>query len=122
MKIQKIIYWVSTLFVCGVFLFSATMYFTKYSMVEGFFKALNHPTYLIYPLASLKIIGVIVILLRKNNWLTEWAYAGFFFNAILASAAHFNANHDIGLSYFVIPFILVSYFLGKKVRGNVINN
>lgn len=77
---------------------------------------LNHPTYLIYPLASLKVFGVIVILFRKNSWFTEWAYAGFFFNAILASAAHYNADHGIGLSYVVIPLILVSYFLGKKVR------
>ncbi|WP_290699816.1 DoxX family protein [Lacinutrix sp.] len=116
MKIKKIIYWIVTLGVCGVFLYSANMYFTNYEMVQGFFKMLNHPSYLVYPLATLKVIGVIIILWRKSNWLTEWAYAGFFFNAILASVAHYNAGHDIGLSYFVIPLILTSYFLGKKVR------
>ncbi|AUC83044.1 DoxX family protein [Lacinutrix sp. Bg11-31] len=116
MSIKKIIYWIATIGVCGIFLFSAGMYFTKYEMVKGFFEVLNHPTYLVYPLATLKIIGVIMILLRKNSWLTEWAYAGFFFNAILASAAHYNAGHEIGLSYVVIPLILISYFLGKVVR------
>ena len=116
MKIKKVIYWITTLGVCGIFLFSATMYFAKYDMVKDFFEMLNHPTYIIYPLASLKVLGVIMILLRKNSWLTEWAYAGFFFNAVLASAAHFNADHGFGLSYIVIPLILISYFLGKVVR------
>ena len=116
MTIKKIIYWIATLGVCGIFLFSAAMYFTKYDMVTGFFEMLNHPSYLVYPLATLKIIGVSMILWRKSNWLTEWAYAGFFFNAVLASAAHYNAGHDIGLSYVVIPLILISYFLGKTVR------
>ncbi|WP_055447374.1 DoxX family protein [Lacinutrix mariniflava] len=116
MTIKKIIYWIATLGVCGIFLFSAAMYFTEYDMVKGFFEMLNHPSYLVYPLATLKIIGVSMILWRKSNWLTEWAYAGFFFNAVLASAAHYNAGHDIGLSYVVIPLILISYFLGKTVR------
>ncbi|WP_034060533.1 DoxX family protein [Lacinutrix jangbogonensis] len=122
MKIQKIIYWTATLGVCSVFLFSASMYFAKYDMVKGFFEALNHPTYIIYPLATLKIVGVIMILWRKNSWLTEWAYAGFFFNAILASAAHYNADHDIGLSFVAIPLILISYFLGKVERPIISTN
>lgn len=122
MKIKNIIYWIATLSVCGIFLFSANMYFTKPEMVKGFFKMLNHPAYLVYPLATLKVIGVIIILWRKSNWLTEWAYAGFFFNAILASAAHYNAGHSIGLSFVVMPLILMSYFLGKMVRPIKTNN
>lgn len=122
MNIKKIIYWIATIGVCGIFLFSAGMYFTKYEMVKGFFEVLNHPTYLVYPLATLKIIGVAMILWRKSSWLTEWAYAGFFFNAILASTAHYNAGHEIGLSYVVIPLILISYFLGKVERPIKANN
>lgn len=118
MQIKKIIYWVATLALCGIFLYSAGMYFTKYEMVKGFFESLNYPTYIIYPLATLKIIGVIMILWRKSSWLTEWVYAGFFFDAILASAAHFYAGHGVGLSYVVIPLVLISYFLGKRVRKN----
>jgi len=58
------------------------------------------------------------VLWRKSAWLTEWAYAGFFFDLILASAAHHYAGHTIGLSVFAIPLILASYFLGKTVRTN----
>lgn len=122
MIIKKTIYWIATLGVCGIFLFSAAMYFTKYDMVKSFFEALNHPTYIVYPLATLKVFGVIMILLRKSSWLTEWAYAGFFFNAVLASAAHYNAGHEIGLSFIVIPLILISYFLGKSARPIMVNN
>lgn len=118
MDIKKIIYWIATLAVSGIFLFSASMYFTKYNMVKGFFEMLNYPSYIIYPLAVLKVLGVIMILWRKSNWLTEWAYAGFFFDAVLATAAHENSGHGFGLSHIAIPVILISYFLGKTVREN----
>jgi uncharacterized membrane protein YgdD (TMEM256/DUF423 family) len=40
MNVNKIIYWISTTIFCGIILFSATMYFTKYDMVKGFFPVL----------------------------------------------------------------------------------
>ena len=85
-------------------------------MVKGFFESFNYPTYIVIPLAVAKILGVIMILWRYSKWLTEWAYAGFFFDLVLASFAHHMADHPIGLSYYAIPILLVSYFLGKDVR------
>lgn len=61
-------------------------------MVKGFFKSLGYPTYLIYPLAIAKCLGVIAIISKKSRLLKEWAYAGFFFDVILAASAHFYAN------------------------------
>ena len=122
MKKNKIIYYVATGLFTLLMLLSVGMYvFNNEEIVAGF-TSFGYPTYIIYPLAIAKILGLIALWFFQKKTIVEWAYAGFFFNAILASASHFNANHDIGLSYFVIPFILVSYFLGKKVRGNVINN
>ena len=92
MNVNKIIYWASTAIFCGIMLFSGTMYFTKYDMVKGFFETLGYPTYLIYPLATAKILGVIAILTKKSNILKEWAYAGFFFDATLAAMAHWSAK------------------------------
>jgi hypothetical protein len=86
-------------------------------MVKGFFEGFNHPTYIVIPLAIVKLIGVVTILWRPNNWLTEWAYAGFFFNLILATAAHHYAGHGIlGYSLFGLIAIFPSYFLGKYIR------
>lgn len=88
MKKDKIIYWIATAFMCLVFMFSAGMYLLANEMASGFFVNLGFPTWLIYPLAALKILGVIAILTKKSKFLKELAYAGFFFDASLALAAH----------------------------------
>ena len=118
MKITKIIYWVATTLLSVLFLYSAQMYFFNTEMVKGFFEYLNYPTYIVIPLAIVKVIGVIMILWRKSNWLTEWAYAGFFFDLVLATAAHQVAGDSIWLSVIGIPILLISYVFGKKVRPN----
>jgi len=61
--------------------------------------------------------GVVVILLRPKVWLTEWAYAGFFFDLILATAAHHFADHPLGLSFYTVPILFISYFLGNYIRA-----
>jgi len=86
MKINKVLYWICTILLCILMVYSAFMYFTKTEMVKAFFENFNYPTYIVIPLAILKILGVIMILWRKIAWLTEWAYAGFFFDLILATA------------------------------------
>ncbi len=115
-KTKKIIYWVSTVLLCLIFLFSASMYFMKTEMVRGYFEMLHYPRYLVYPLATIKILGVIAVLGNKSKLLKEWAYAGFFFDAVLAAAAHFNAN-DGGemMSIAAIILVIISrYFWDKK--------
>ena len=68
-------------------------------------------------LAVAKILGIIMILCRKSQWLTEWAYAGFFFDLILATWAHHNAGHGvIGFSLYALIALFPSYFLGKYLR------
>jgi len=88
MKSKKALYWISTALMCGLFLFSAMMYFTQYEMVQGFFEHLGFPIWIIYPLATLKVLAVLAILTNQIKILSEWAYAGFFFDAVLATAAH----------------------------------
>ncbi len=117
MKIQKAIYWISTLLLCGIMLFSATMYFTKTEMIEGFFESFNYPSYIVIPLAVAKVLAIIMILWRKSAWLTEWAYAGLFFDMVLATTAHLHAN-DGGATLALIGLLslTLSYFFGKEVR------
>lgn len=116
MQLKTTVYWISTILLCAVFLYSAQMYFLNTEMVKGFFESFNYPTYIVIPLAVVKVLGVIAILWRKSNWLTEWAYAGFLFDLVLATYAHQNAGHPIGLSVYAIPVLFISYFLGKVVR------
>lgn len=117
MLTKKVIYWLTTAVLCGIMLYSAQMYFRNTEMVKGFFESFNYPTYFVIPLAVLKVLGVIMILLRKSQWLTEWAYAGFFFDLVLATAAHDYAGHDIlGFSVYALIALFPSYFLGKYIR------
>ena len=117
MLTKKVIYWLSTAVLCGIMLYSAQMYFRNTEMVKGFFESFNYPTYFVIPLAVLKVLGVIMILWRKSQWLTEWAYAGFFFDLALAYMAHYHSND--GQEMFALIALIVifpSYFLGKYIR------
>ena len=116
MKTQKIIYWIATAILCAIMLYSAFMYLTKTEMVRGFFESFNYPRYIVIPLAIAKILAVLSILSNRITWLKEWAFAGIFFDLILASVAHHYAGHGIGLSVYAIVALFTSYFLGKKVR------
>ncbi len=117
MKTQKIIYWITTGLLCLVMLYSASMYITQTEMVKDMFKSFGYPTYIVIPLAIAKILGLIAILWNKVKWLKEWAYAGFFFDFVLAFFAHkmINDGEEIA-SMVALIVLLISYFLGKKVR------
>jgi len=117
MKTQKVIYWIATILLSLLVLFSAGMYFFNHGEIVKAFTALGFPMYIIYPLAVLKIVGLIVILTNMGGKLKEWAYAGFFFNFVLAFFAHIMvADGEQFGALMALVFLLTSYFLGKKVR------
>lgn len=100
---------------CALFLFSAMMYLTRPEEVKGFFQSLNYPTYLVYPLAIAKILGIIAVLTNKSKLLKEWAYAGFFFDAVLATMAHLDAKDGSEMMAIVaIILVIVSRLFWKK--------
>lgn len=120
MKLNKIVYWVATAIMCLIFLFSAWMYLTKYEMVKGFYAELQFPAWIIYPSAIAKILGVVAVVSRWSKLLKEWAYAGFFFDALLATAAHHYAGHGIvGMSLLALVMIVLSrYFEDRAFAEN----
>ncbi|MEL6917104.1 MAG: DoxX family protein, partial [Bacteroidota bacterium] len=64
-----------------------------------------------------KILGLLAIWGNFSKWLREWAYAGFFFNTVLAFFAHYISDgRDFELVLVAIAAVLVSYFTGKTVR------
>lgn len=117
MRVKQIIYWFCTIALCLIFLYSAQLYLFNLEMMKGYFENLNYPSYIVLPLAIVKVLGVVMVLWRKNKWLTEWAYAGFFFDLVLAITAHYFAGHGIfGVSFYGLLVIFPSYFLGKTLR------
>ncbi len=116
MKLQTIMYWVTTGALCLIMLFSVGMYFTKTEMVKGFFEHFGYPTYLVIPLAVTKLTGVIAVLQNRIQWIKEWAYAGFFFNLVLASLAHAHVGDKPGASVVGLICLIGSYVLYKRMR------
>ena len=113
-KVAKIAYWVVTMMMCILFAYSASMYFTNTEAVKGYFEALNYPTYVVIPLAIAKVLGIMAIISNASKVLSEWAYAGFFFDVILATAAHYYAGHGlVGYSFWGIFLVLASRILWK---------
>jgi len=53
-----------------------------------------------------KILGLIAIWTKLSGMLTEWAYAGFFFDVILALVAHLDANDGAHL-FAMVGLVLV---------------
>ena len=112
----RIIYYVSTGLLTLLMLFSASMYLFNTEMIKEAFTALNYPTYLIYPLAIAKLLGLVAIWTRRSSTLYEWAYAGFFFDTLLAAAAHMvMQDGSQGAAIVGIVLVLVSYWASKRV-------
>jgi DoxX-like family len=63
-----------------------------------------------------KILGAIAILTRQSPKLTEWAYAGFAFDFLGATASHLLAGDSAHAPVPFIFFVLLmgSYFLWNK--------
>ncbi len=118
MKNHKIIYWIATGIVCFLFFAGGMMYFFNYEHAHNFFVSLGFPTWLIYPLAILKILGAIAILSRKSLFLKELAYAGFLYDAILALVAHLIVNDgEYTPAILAILFTLISWRYDRLYFG-----
>lgn len=114
---MKYAYWIITGLLCLMLTVSAGFYIFQNAEVASEFVKLGFPTWVIYPLAVAKISAVAVILLRKNRVLVEWAYAGLFFNILLAAIAHITiADGEQWSAVVALILLMSSYFLGKKVR------
>lgn len=117
MKKNKIIYYIATGLLTLLMLFSVSMYFFKYDDVASMFTNFGYPTYIIYPYAIAKLLGLFAIWNPNFKVLKEWAYAGFFFAFILAFFAHYmigDGEQTAALIAFVL--LVVSYIFNKKIN------
>ena len=116
MKTTKIVYWVTTGLFSLLMVMSAMMYFFNYEEVSKTFEGLGYPSYIVYPLAVAKLLGVVAIWTKRSQTLKEWAYAGFFYDTLLASSAHLVVNDgQAGPALVAMVLVLVSYWSEKKV-------
>ena len=119
MNLNKIIYWIATGLFTVLMLFSVSNYFFNNATIREAFTGFGYPTYIISPLAIAKLLGLVAILSRKSELLKEWAYAGFFYNVVLAFFAHvmINDNQQWG-ALAAMVLLLTSYFFQRRAFAN----
>ena len=117
MKALKITYYIATGLLTLLMLFSAGMYFFNYAEVAEMFTNFGYPTYIIYPYAIAKLLGLIVVWFVANKTIKEWAYAGFFFAFIFAFFAHVMISDGEQEGAIVAMVLLItSYISSKKIK------
>ena len=117
-KSVKITYWAATGLVALVYLGGATFYITAHDMVAGMYEGLlKYPTYIIWPLAILKIVAAVVILWRPSTFLSDFAYAAMFWHLLLAASAHMAAG-DPGWPPAIVALaaLIISFLTQNRVR------
>jgi len=114
-KRNKLIFRIALGLVTALMLMSSSMYFFKHDMVSDTFTKLGYPTYIIYPLAIAKLLGLVAIWTNKSKLLKEWAYAGFFFDFILALGAHLAiSDGEFAPALVGIVLIVLARFFDKR--------
>ncbi len=112
---REIVHWSATGVLSLVLLLFAGMYVFNHTEVGHIFEDLGFPEWIVYPLAIVKLAAVIVLLSKFDKALTEWAYAGVFFNLVLGAGAHLVANDGQYLpAILCIGLLLLSYFTWDK--------
>jgi hypothetical protein len=118
---NKIIYWTLTL---AVFLPATAGAFVELftngpASIVKIMLALGFPLYLMKIMGFAKILGGIAILTGKLPRMKEWAYAGFTFDFLGATASHVlagDAAHALFPLLFFL-FLVISYFLWHKTSA-----
>ena len=118
MKKIKIIYWVSTVMIAIMMVFSAFSYLTSDAM-EKIFQHLGFSGSFRIELAVAKILGVIMIILPVvHPRIKEWAYAGFTIVFISAVVAHLSSGDGMAIASFpivMLGILSVSYISYHKL-------
>lgn len=121
LKRNKIIYWVLTLIlmVPGVGGGAVELFTNGPESIVIIMKQLGYPLYLMKILGFAKILGGIAILTGYVPKLKEWAYAGFAFDFLGATASHVLAGDSSNALFPFIFFItlMASYLLWQKTEA-----
>lgn len=116
-RVEKILYWVATLLMFALMLLAIVNYHLQYDAMASFFKTFGYPTYIIYPLAYLKLAALIIIASNMFRNLKDIAYGAYFLNMVAATYAHLVAGDNPVHAYVGLVAIPTSYMLSNRVRG-----
>ena len=109
MKVNKIIYWTSTVIVAGLFLMSSFMYLRHNPQLVAGFKMMGYPPFMLNILGTAKLLGGIALLQTRYARLKEWAYAGFTITLIGAIWSHLATGSSFVMALVIFVLLAVSY-------------
>jgi hypothetical protein len=113
---KKITYWISTGVVLLLLAWAVFSYHFLHVEASKFFEIFGYPTYLVYPLAWLKLIAIIVIVSHRYNDLRDMVYAAYFINMAMALTSHVLYGDFYGHALVGLICLPISYLLGNQVR------
>ena len=131
-KRNKIIYWISTLWLASGMLSTRALQLFK-ARAEGAVSPpgvygithLGYPIYFLTILGVWKILGVVALLIPKFPLLKEWAYAGFFFMMSGAIFTHIAAGNSLGEIFpplLLLILTVVSWYFRPADRKLILVN
>ena len=120
-KRNKIIYWVSTLWLAlGMISTGAGQVFKMKTGQGGVdvITQLGYPIYFLTIIGIWKLLGVVAVLIPKFPLLKEWAYAGFFFAMTGAAFSHIASGtvNQLVPSLLLLVLTLVSWYFRPADR------
>lgn len=119
MKATRIFYWILTVIVGLMMLYSAYAYLFVPQVAQGF-GHLGFPSYFRIELAVWKTIGALLLLLPVPSMVKEWAYAGFAITFISAFVAHTASGDPVSVRMGPMIFLLIligSYVTWRRSRA-----
>ena len=114
MRSYTIVYYTCTGLLTAVMLYSIAMYLLNTEQVAAGFDSFGYPSYLIYPLAAAKFLGLLALWCFNGKAIKEWAYAGFFFNILMAFFAHYMVGDGEQQAAAVAMVLLLGSYWGYK--------
>ena len=121
-KRNKIIYWISTIWLALGMLSTAAVQLFKGKTGPGGVDMITHLGYPVYFLTILgvwKILGVVAVLIPKFPLLKEWAYAGFFFVMSGAVFSHITTGDPVSElfpSLLLLTLTVISWYFRPADR------
>ena len=116
MKTKRVIYWIVTGIFCLMMLAAGVFEIVAFDESVKMLTQLNYPAHIAYVLPITKILGVAAILSKYSKTLKEWAYAGFFFDFVLAALAHYFSGIPSPIPAIVaLALLMTSYFLDREI-------
>ena len=118
-KRNRIFYWIATIMVLlpetgsGI----PELFTSGSQAIVQTMQTLGYPLYLMKILGFSKILGAVAIVFGRFPKLKEWAYAGFTFELLGATASHLLAGDTVHAPFpaIFLGLLMVSYVLGNKL-------